>query len=190
MSGSIGRSYLIQQWSEASSYSGNMIGERLKQSTDLYLANGKANTGLFAEEQPKKKAKKTAFQTITLADNHYERLHNLGEALDKQLDNGEISIEDHTYARRQLDSRLEKAWKRVEKARGWTEDTSPMLPYRVQGENDSRGHLERKKSTNNTVFSENPLTTTHVSCNNVFNEISDDNVFKKAYLFYMKMRGV
>ena len=41
MSGSIGRSYLIQQWNDASSYSGEMIGNRLKESTDRYLANGK-----------------------------------------------------------------------------------------------------------------------------------------------------
>lgn len=122
MSGSIGRSYLIQQWNDASSYSGEMIGNRLKESTDLFLANGKANIGLF-EEKPKAPAKKkTAFQAISLPDSHYERLCGLSEALDAQLDNGELSFEDWTYARRQIDERLAKAWSRLCLARGWNEN--------------------------------------------------------------------
>ena len=44
MSGSIVRSYLIQSWNGASEYSGEMLGNRLKQSTQLFLANGQANT--------------------------------------------------------------------------------------------------------------------------------------------------
>ena len=122
MSGSIGRSYLIQQWNDASSYSGEMIGNRLKESTDLFLANGKANIGLF-EEKPKAPAKKkTAFQSISLADSNYERLCGLSDALDTQLDNGELSFEDWCYARRQIDERLAKAWSRLCKCRGWDEN--------------------------------------------------------------------
>jgi len=121
MSGSIGRSYLIQQWNDASSYSGEMIGNRLKESTDLFLANGKANIGLF-EEKPKAPAKKkTAFQSISLADSNYERLCGLSDALDTQLDNGELSFEDWTYARRQIDERLAKAWSRLCRLRNWNE---------------------------------------------------------------------
>jgi len=122
MSGSIGRSYLIQSWNDASSYSGEQIGNRLKESTDLFLANGKANIGLF-EEKPKAPAKKkTAFQSISLADSNYERLCGLSDALDTQLDNGELSFEDWTYARRQIDERLAKAWSRLCKCRGWDEN--------------------------------------------------------------------
>ena len=122
MSGSIGRSYLIQSWNDASSYSGEQIGNRLKESTDLYLANGKANIGLF-EERPKAPAKKkTAFQSISLADSNYERLCGLSDALDTQLDSGELSFEDWTYARRQIDQRLAKAWSRLRRARNWNEN--------------------------------------------------------------------
>ncbi len=122
MSGSIGRSYLIQQWNDASSYSGEMIGQRLKQSTDLYLANGKANIGLFEDKPKAPVKKKSAFESISLPDSHYERLCGLSTALDLQLDNGELSLEDWSYARRQLDTRLTKAWSRLCLARGWDEN--------------------------------------------------------------------
>ena len=119
MSGSIGRSYLIQQWNDASSYSGEMIGNRLKESTDLFLANGKANIGLF-EEKPKAPAKKpSAFSQIMLADRNYERLSGLSEALDLQLDNGELSLEDWAAARKNIDKRLAAGWLRVCKERSW-----------------------------------------------------------------------
>ena len=121
MSGSIGRSYLIQQWNDASSYSGEMIGNRLKESTDLFLANGKANIGLFEEKPKAPTKKKTAFQSISLADSNYERLCGLSDALDTQLDNGELSFEDWCYARRQIDERLAKAWSRLCRARNWNE---------------------------------------------------------------------
>lgn len=133
MSGSIGRSYLIQQWNDASSYSGEMIGNRLKESTDLFLANGKANIGLF-EEKPKASAKKkTAFQSISLADSNYERLCGLSDALDTQLDNGELSFEDWCYARRQIDGRLAKAWSRLCRLRNWNESGENLDNYLDSG---------------------------------------------------------
>jgi len=127
MSGSIGRSYLIQQWNDASSYSGEMIGNRLKESTDLFLANGKANIGLFEEKQKAPAKKKVdAFSSIMLADKNYTRLCNLSEALDLQLDNGELNLEDYAAARKNIDKRLASAWLRVCKERNWTAEGEPL----------------------------------------------------------------
>ena len=87
--------------------------------------NGRPNIQAFAEPITKPKApakKKTAFQSISLADSNYERLCGLSDALDTQLDNGELSFEDWTYARRQIDQRLAKAWSRLCKARNWDEN--------------------------------------------------------------------
>lgn len=87
--------------------------------------NGMANIKAFADpvtattKSPAKK--KTAFQSISLADSNYERLCGLSDALDTQLDNGELSFEDWTYARRQIDQRLAKAWSRLCRARNWNE---------------------------------------------------------------------
>lgn len=88
--------------------------------------NGMANIKAFgdpvstATKAPARK--KTAFQSISLADSNYERLCGLSDALDTQLDNGELSFEDWTYARRQIDERLAKAWSRLCKCRGWDEN--------------------------------------------------------------------
>ncbi len=130
MSGSIGRSYLIQQWNDASSYSGEMIGQRLKQSTDLYLANGKANIGLF-EDKPKvlQAKKKSAFETIMLADRNYERLCGLSEQLDQELDSGKITDFDaYCAARKNIDKRLAAGWSRVCKERNWSSEESLDTP--------------------------------------------------------------
>ena len=117
MSGSIGRSYLIQQWNDASSYSGEMIGQRLKQSTDLYLANGKANIGLF-EEKPVVKKKKSVADSIDLAERHLARMEKLSEELDEEYFSGEIDQTHYELLRYKMDERLIKAFRRVEKENG------------------------------------------------------------------------
>lgn len=114
MSGSIGRSYLIQSWNDASSYSGEQIGNRLKTSTDLYLANGKANIGLF-EEKPEAKKKKSVTDSIDLAEKHFQRMEKLSEELDDEYFTGEIDEERYELLRYKMDTRLLKSWARLEK---------------------------------------------------------------------------
>jgi hypothetical protein len=86
--------------------------------------NGRPNIQAFVDPvaKPKPQAKKkSAFTSVSLPDSHYERLCTLSEALDLQLDNGELSMEDWVYARRLLDTRLSKAWSRLCLARNWNE---------------------------------------------------------------------
>lgn len=52
------RMYVVQDWQNAAEYSGEIIGNRLKSSEQMFLPNGKANTKLFADSDsslPKKK---------------------------------------------------------------------------------------------------------------------------------------
>lgn len=182
MSGSIGRSYLIQQWNDASSYSGEMIGQRLKESTDLYLANGKANIGLF-EEKPKAPAKKkTAFQSISLADSNYERLCGLSDALDTQLDNGELSFEDWTYARRQIDQRLAKAWSRLCKARNWDENGESLDSSLEEGLTFSLEDIEESS-----FRWEKQRVKRELTGNVVFDSLSENNVFLGLFIRVKKI---
>ena len=181
MSGSIGRSYLIQQWNDASSYSGEMIGNRLKESTDLFLANGKANIGLFEEKPKAPTKKKTAFQSISLADSNYERLCGLSDALDTQLDNGELSFEDWTYARRQIDERLAKAWSRLCKCRGWDENGKDIdnssdtgLSFSLEDVQEARDIGEKQRVKRELVG------------NQVFDSLSETNSFLKLFILYKK----
>ena len=185
MSGSIGRSYLIQQWNDASSYSGEMIGNRLKESTDLFLANGKANIGLF-EEKPKAPAKKkTAFQSISLADSNYERLCGLSDALDIQLDNGELSFEDWTYARRQIDERLAKAWARLCKCRGWDENGKDIDSHLEHGLTFSLDDLDES------CFRwEKQSVKRDLTGNQVFDSLSETNVFLGLFIKVKKIMKI
>lgn len=49
-----GRHYLIKGWQNASEYSGEQIGNRLKRSTNIYNADGTANLNAFAEPEKTK----------------------------------------------------------------------------------------------------------------------------------------
>lgn len=128
MSGSIGRSYLIQSWNDASSYSGEQIGNRLKQSTDLYLANGRANTGLFAEEAPKAKVKKKVpiaskilSQNVTL-----NRLDTQEKELDKAYQSAEVSAEEYEELSYVLEVKRDRAHKSLLKALGKPLESDPV----------------------------------------------------------------
>ncbi len=185
MSGSIGRSYLIQQWNDASSYSGEMIGNRLKESTDLFLANGKANIGLFEEKPKATVKKKTAFQSISLADSNYERLCGLSEALDAQLDNGELSFEDWTYARRQIDERLAKAWSRLCKARNWSESGEPLDNFADSGLSFSLEDVQEARD-----IGEKQRVKRELTGNEVFDRLSENNVFLGLFIKVKKIMKI
>ena len=80
-----------------------------------------ANIDLYTDEEPKKKPakKKSAFEQADLANRHYERLEKISCDLDAELDRGEITASQWAMARKQLDKRLDLAWKRVADANGW-----------------------------------------------------------------------
>ena len=173
MSGSIGRSYLIQSWNDAASYSGEQIGQRLKESTDLYLANGKANIGLF-EEKPKAPAKtKSVLDSILLADRNYSRLCGLSEQLDTELDQGLIDLESWAAARRNIDKRLEKAWARVQRERCWDDQPEelPELSFILEACTEQRRGFRIDYSV--------------LSTDSVFSGLKDENFFKQCACFVL-----
>jgi hypothetical protein len=175
MSGSIGRSYLIQSWNDAASYSGEQIGQRLKESTDLYLANGKANIGLF-EEKPKASAKKkSVLDSILLADRNYTRLCGLSEQLDTELDSGQITDFDaYCAARNNIDQRLTKAWARVQRERGWEGQGELLEPEQYPSKGLELTLDFEAKTQRQYDYSVIPR-------GSVFAELDNENVFKKIY---------
>lgn len=120
MSGSIGRSYLIQQWNDASSYSGEMIGNRLKESTELFLKNGQANTALFADPESPKKTKKPIpiAHQITPQSRTLDKLDQQELVLHKAYKNDEVSLEEYEELLYALDQKRERAFKSLCKALG------------------------------------------------------------------------
>lgn len=120
MSGSIGRSYLIQSWNGAAEYSGEQIGNRLKQSTELFLKNGKANTALFAEPEAPKKTKKPIpiGHKIIPAQRTLNRLDEQELELHKAYKNDEVSLDEYEELLYALDQKRERAFKALCKATG------------------------------------------------------------------------
>ena len=131
MSGSIGRSYLIQQWNDASSYSGNMIGNRLKESTQLYLKNGKANIALFADEEEKKPAKKKPIKEQIIPQSAtLDKLDEQEKELYKAFELGEISLEDFEQCIHCLEIKRQRTWRSFVKHAGINENLGQVYTDR------------------------------------------------------------
>jgi len=150
--------------------------------------NGRPNIQAFAEPVTKPKApakKKTAFQTISLPDSHYERLCGLSEALDAQLDNGELSFEDWTYARRQIDGRLAKAWSRLCLARGWNENGQTVDNSLEDGLTFSLEDIQEARD-----IGEKQRVKRELTGNEVFDRLSENNVFLGLFIKVKKIMKI
>jgi len=104
----------------------------------------------------------------------------LSDQLDEQLNDEEISFSDWTYARKQIDKKLDNAWQKLCSLRGWDagekddEIFTGMLNDKVK---QYRTASEQKASSVSGVFSE-------AMCG-----LKDDNVFKRLYVWWNNKRG-
>lgn len=182
------RTHVIQMWTDAAEYSGEMIGSRLSQSQALHMTrDGKANVALYADEAPKPKAKKkrSIVERVSLADSHYNRLEALSLELDKELESGNVSFEDYAYLRQVMDARLEKAWNRLAKARGFV-DEEPE----VESHNSFRQNVDfdSKNPSKQSVSKGVSIDYSKVDMPAVFDSLNDDNFFKKICYFCLTAR--
>ncbi len=179
------RMYIQPSWvGAAEDWSGDSPDNRKCSSRELYLPNGKANTKAFADEAPKPKAKKkrSIVERVSLADSHYNRLEALSLELDKELELGNVSFEDYAYLRQVMDSRLEKAWNRLAKARGFVEEQLEAESHNSYRQNVD---FDSKNPSKQSVFSSVSIDYSKVDMPAVFDSLKDDNVFKVVY-FYTK----
>ena len=151
--------------------------------------NGMANIKAFADpvtattKAPAKK--KTAFQSVSLADSNYERLCGLSDALDTQLDNGELSFEDWTYARRQIDERLAKAWSRLCRLRNWSESGEPLDNHLDSGLSFSLEDIQEARD-----IGEKQRVKRELTGNQVFDSLSQNNVFLGLFIKVKKIMKI
>jgi len=127
----VARHYVLGSWANADEfdYSGEqLMGHRQGKSVcmDHMLPSGMANLKRYGDPvTPATKApakpKLTAFDKVCTTDRAYSRLCALSEELDNQLENGELDLTDWSFARKQLDVKLDKAWKAVCRLRNWSE---------------------------------------------------------------------
>lgn len=144
MSGAIGRQYLIQTWNGASEYSGEMVGNRLKSSTQMYLPNGKANIEAFKEDTSKKgrqRKEEPLEYKLFPQQKAFDKLEALVQDIERKYLNLEISDEEYTEAMDVLEPKLAKAWTTLCKAKGWWEE-----PEETQIKKDVEKPSKRKES--------------------------------------------
>lgn len=187
-----GRLYCIQSWNDASRQSGEQIGNRLAQSQALHMTrDGKANTALYAEEAPKPKAKKkrSIVERVSLADSHYNRLEALSLELNKELESGNVSFEDYAYLRRVMNERLEKAWRRLAKARGFV-DGELEGPSEAESHNSFTQNVDfdSKNPSKQSVLKGVSVDYSKVDMPAVFDSLKDDNFFKKVAFWVLTAR--
>ena len=204
------RTHIVQSWvgaceyDEGDTYNGQQIGNRnqksigvlIERSGDQWKAgnvdqqiptfiNGRANVAAFAEPVTKTKApakKKSAFESIMLADRNYERLSGLSEALDLQLDNGELSLEDWAAARKNIDKRLAAGWLRVCKERSWCPEGKDIdnhpeheLTFSLEDIEESSFRWEKQRVKR------------ELTGNDIFDSLSETNVFLGLFIKVKKL---
>lgn len=182
------RMYIQPSWiGAAEDWSGDSPDNRKCSSRELYLPNGKANTKAFADEAPKSKAKKkrSIVERVSLADSHYNRLEALSLELDKEMESGNVSFEDYAYLRQTMDARLEKAWQRLAKARGFVDEESEAVNLNSFNENVD---FDTKNYSKQSVFSSVSIDYSRVEIPAVFDSLKDDNFFKKVCYFCLTAR--
>jgi len=212
------RTHIVQSWvgaaeyDEGDTYNGQQVGNRAQKSVGVLIErsgdqwkagnvdqqiptfiNGRANVAAFAEPTSKPKApakKKTAFQSISLADSNYERLCGLSDALDTQLDNGELSFEDWTYARRQIDERLAKAWSRLCKCRGWNESGESLDNSLDSGLSFSLEDVGVNTRQEARDIGEKQRVKRELTGNEVFDSLSQNNVFLGLFIKVKKVMKI
>ena len=182
------RVYIQPSWvGAAEDWSGDSPDNRKCSSRELYLPNGKANTKAFADEAPKPKTKKkrSIVERVSLADSHYNRLEALSLELDKELESGNVSFEDYAYLRQVMDSRLEKAWNRLAKARGFVEDELEAESHNSYSQNVD---FDSKNPSKQSVFKGVSVDYRNVDMPAVFDSLKDDNFFKQIAFWVLTAR--
>lgn len=179
------RVYLQASWvGAAEDWSGDSPDNRKCSSRELYLPNGKANTKAFADETPKPRAKKkrSIVERVSLADSHYNRLEALSLELDKELESGNVSFEDYAYLRQTMDARLEKAWQRLAKARGFIDEELEGESHNSYRQNVD---LDSKNYGKQSVLRGVSIDYSSVDMPAVFDSLKDDNFFKQMAFFLL-----
>lgn len=172
------RVYIQPSWVDACSdhleWSGQSPDDRKRKS---HMIGDKANLSAYDEPGQKKKAvkKKSAFEQICLADRNYSRLEQLSQKLDEELEQGVLSFEDWTYARKQMDRRLDRAWCRVANLRGWDVREKDDEIYSLCLEEMEEKHQQKRMQNDIDNQQEQGLSFDH----DLIDSLSNENFFKK-----------
>lgn len=168
------RMYIVNHWSDAAAYSGEQIGDRLKDSTALHFnRDGSANVNLYSEETAlaKKKSSVPITDRILPQKRRVDSLTNQMVELEAEYKAGKMSITDYSLYRDIVSAKRDRAIVLLDRAM----KVKPIRPETYEDEDfsyaetfstasDNNGHVESYSSPIGVEF---------------IDELSDQNSFKK-----------
>ena len=149
---------------------------QLPDESKLFLANGKANLAMFADEETPTKKKTgtlTAYDKIMQDERKYDELEELSLALDKQYLDMQIDDEQYHSAKSVIEDKMYKQWQKLAKAKNWKYD--PVY--------DSIENPNQPVEVDRNIQLEKPVGFWQY----VFNGLDDSNLFKQIYC---KLEGI
>ena len=182
------RQYIVNSWvgaaeyDEGDTYNGQQVGNRNQKSIGVHVTRSGdqwyANTAAYAEPEKKAPAKKkSAFESIMLADKNYTRLCGLSEQLDQELDAGHIpDFESYCAARKNIDKRLATAWLRVCKERNWNESGESLDSHLDSGLSFSLEDIQEARDIGEKQRVKRELTGW-----STIDELSEENCFRGLF---------
>lgn len=203
------RYFMLQSWvgshENEPDCNGQQCGERNVRSIEavpLYDQYGNANTKAFSDEalkarnKPsiKPKVKRSAYQSITLADQRYARLEAQLEALEGEYADGLISVEDLRYASHIIQTKMQRAWKQITKERQavgqWLDDEEDdCLEAQYSSSIKKQGLIKKVFSFffRGVLTDKNKRSKMMTTADEILLNLSEDNTFRKAWTFIREL---
>ena len=123
------RMYVVNEWTNAAAYSGEMIGDRLKKSEGLHFnRDGSANTDLYADEPKQKKPSIHIRDRILPQQKRVTTLTNQMRELVKEYQAGNIDIDEYSMLLSVLANKRHRAEQLLAKAK------SVRAPFEIEDE--------------------------------------------------------
>jgi hypothetical protein len=118
----------VQSWLNSAEFSGEMVGNRLSSSQNLFLPDGRANTALFREEQEKSivRKKKSIKAQIIPSSETLNKLDTQELQLYKEFENGEISEKEFRECVHALEQKRLRCWRAYCRATGINEEAEEV----------------------------------------------------------------
>lgn len=165
------RTHVIQMWTDAAEYSGEMIGRRSSESRSIYLKNGQANTALFADDEPKVRVKRSIRHRIVPQQTRLDNIEKMQQELEEEYAEGAMSAREYAELSLVLEKKASRAYELLAKAMGWKDEPidEPVKTY---------SWTESKAS----------IGTAYAEKDSIFLTLPVDNIFRRCYDTYTQAK--
>lgn len=167
------RTHVIQMWTDAAEYSGEMIQRRSSESRSIYLKNGQANTALFADDEPKAKAKRSVRYKIIPQQTRLDNIEKMQQELEEEYTEGAMSAREYAELSLVLTKKHDRAYQLLAKAMGWKDEDEQETPAAYTW-----------------TESKAPVGTAYAEKDSIFLSLPVDNSFRRAYTWFHKAKNL